>query len=351
MASKVTVFDHNMHPLDELNVAVTPRSWVLNDYGRAEFTISTADAKCTKRNLNYGNMVYIQHIPSKDENGSKNGILPDWVGMVLPPREWDLGMVHVTAYSAEMMLMFRPAPWRTVEGTPKAIFTKLLQYASDFAPNMVIQPGILDDITDNFADDLKVSCYDHIKTLIKNSGMDWDVTGNLDSKGNLQLFGNLYLSKGAYTGQTFTVTNSELVSPSLTEQGAPTNTIVGHSQAQTRKDRLEWTATDQAAIDDYGPLGLNTTFLGTHSMPELQAASQNSVNASGRPRKILRRNALDIGNMFSLLNTGNIWNLHDTTVGFAVGGGFGITETVRIRSMDYNDLSNKCPLNIEVING
>jgi len=349
MTSKITVFDHNLHPLDELSVAVTPRSWVLNDYGRAEFTISTSDPKCTERNLQYGNLVFIQHIPSKDESGTTNGKLPDWVGMILPPREWELGMLHVTVYSAELILAFRPMPWRTIQGTPRAMFTKMLQYSTEFAPNIVIQPGVLDDITNNFSDDLKVSGYDHIKTLIKNCGMDWDITGQLDTKGNLQLFGNLYNNKGTYTGQTFTTSNSELTNPALTEQGAPANKVVGHSQAQTKRDRHEWTATHQAALDDYGPLGANHTFMGIHDMPSLKLATQARADLSGRPRNILRRNALDLGNTFNFLNTGNTWNLLDTTVGFKKGGGFGVQELVKIKSMDYNDLSNKCPLNIEVI--
>lgn len=351
MASKVTIFDHNLHPLDELNVAVTPRSWVLNDYGRAEFTISTADPKCTLRNLQFGNLVFMQHIQTKNKDGTLNGRLPDWVGMILPQRTWDLGMVHVTAYSAELILAFRAMPWRTINGTPKTMFTKILQYAAESAPNIIIQPGKLDDITDNFSDDLRVNGYDHIKKLIKNCGMDWDVTGELDSKGNLQLYGNLYSSKGTYTGQTFTTTNSQLDSPALTEQGAPANVVIGHSQAQTSRDRLEWRAVHQAALDDYGPLETNTTFLGVHDLAGLKTSTQEQADRAGRPVKILRRTALDLNDTFSFLNTGNTWDLFDTTVGFMDGGGFGVQAKVKIKSMDYNDLSNKCPLNIEVING
>ena len=349
MASKVTIFDHNMHPLDELSVAVTPRSWVLNDFGRCEFTISTADPKCTERNLQFGNLVFIQHIQSKDEDGTLNGKLPDWVGMILPQRTWDLGMVHVTAYSAEFILAFRAMPWRSIKGTPKDMFSSILQYAAESAPNIIIQPGTLDDVTDNQSDNLRTNAYDHIKKLTTNGGMDWDVTGQLDSKGSLQLYGNLYASKGTYTGQTLTTTNSQLESPALTEQGAPANVVIGHSQAQTARDRLDWKAVHQEALDDYGPLETNNTFLGIHDMAGLKSASQASADKSGRPVKILHRTALDYKNTFSLLNTGNTWDLFDTTVGFLAGGGFGIQTRVKIKSMDYNDLSNKCPLNIEVV--
>jgi hypothetical protein len=240
-------------------------------------------------------------------------------------------------------------PWRTIKGTPKEMFSDILRFAGESAPNIIIQPGSLDDITDNFSANLRVNGYDHIKTLIKNSGMDWDVTGQLDSKGSLQLFGNLYASKGTYTGQTFTTTNSQLDSPALTEQGAPANVVIGHTQHSTQRDRLEWQAVHQTALDDYGPLQINNTYLGIHDLAGLKSVSQESANQSGRPQKILRRTALDYKNTFSMLNTGNTWDLFDTTVGFLSGGGFGIQTQVKIKSMDYNDLSDKCPLNIEVI--
>jgi hypothetical protein len=253
------------------------------------------------------------------------------------------------AYSAEMILAFRAMPWRTITGTPKAMFSNILKLAAESAPNIIIQPGALDDKPDNFGDDLRVSAYDHIKGLAKNSGMDWDVTGQLDSKGNLQLFGNLYARKGVYTGETFTNLNSELSSPALTEQGAPGNEVFGHSQASTNFDRLEKRIVNQAAYDDYGALQLNTTYMGIHDAAGLESATTETAARSGRPSKMLRRTALDTGSTFSLLNTGNEWNIFDTTVGFMAGGGFGLQERVKIISMDYNDLSNKVPLNVEVI--
>jgi hypothetical protein len=62
MTSKITLFSHSAHPLTELGgIPTTPRSWVLNNVGHAEFSISTTDAKCTEENFQFGNLVHIVH--------------------------------------------------------------------------------------------------------------------------------------------------------------------------------------------------------------------------------------------------------------------------------------------------
>src|SRR5512144_1026498 len=125
MASKITIFDHFLHPLDELiGIPATPRNWVLNGYGRCEFSLSTADPKCTLRNFQFGNLIHIEHIPSVDENGVTTGKLPGWTGIILPPQTWDLGVAHITAYGIEVLLKLRAMPYTTVQGTPKQVFTE-----------------------------------------------------------------------------------------------------------------------------------------------------------------------------------------------------------------------------------
>ena len=78
-------------------------------------------------------------------------------------------------------------------------------------------------------------------------------------------------------------------------------------------------------------------------------ATQARADARGRPVKIISRTVLDYGLAFSKLNTGNIATVVDSSVGFKPGGGYGFDAQARIRSISYNDLSNKCPLNLEII--
>lgn len=348
MSSRITIFDHFARRLVEIEAPTTPRSWVLNDYGRCEFSLSTSDPKCIENNLQFGNLVFIEHLPSVDETGNKHGKLPDWVGMILPPRSWDLGVCHVSAYAAEAILAFRAMPYVSVKGTPKLVFEKILEHAGESAKNIIIQPGNLDDKSLTFPDDLRTNAYDHIKKLTNDAGMDWDVVGDIDSKGNLSLYANLYEKKGVDTTLVLHNGNTELNGPLLTEQGTPSNQVFGYSQAQTRQARQRVEVLNQAALDDYGPLQLNQVFVGKHDITSVQNAAQVRVNERGRPKKLFKRILLDHSDAFDMADIGNRMQVRDTNVGF-YNGGFGVSETVRVISMDYNDLSNKVPLNIEVV--
>lgn len=350
MTSIFRVYDHFCKPLTQLDAPTTPRAWVLNGYGEMDFSISIADPKCTETNLQIGNLVYVTHIPAQDGQGNTNGKLPDWFGIILPPRGWDEGVLHAKAYSAEAILDFRPMPIATVSGTPKQIFLQLLQYANGLPGNTInIQPGILDDMPVTYTYDIGLSAYKEIQKLIEKTGMDWDVTGEVDARGSLQLYANLYIRKGYDSALILTNTNSEQSSPLLTEQGTPYNYVIGYSHANTKQGRYRVEVVNQAALDDYGLLAINQTFVGIHDEASLRNAAQALADDRGRPKKLTTWIVLDKGAAFDSLSPGNTVAKRDNHAGFRPGGGFGYDARARIISVNYNDLSNKCPLNIEVI--
>lgn len=350
MTSRILIFDHFMKPIADLgNIPTTPRGWVLDGYGKCEFSLSTADPKCTIQNLQFGNLVHITHIPSLDADGNLNGKLPDWTGIILPDQNWDEGVVHVTAYSVEALLAFRAMPYLSVKGTPKDIFTQIINFSHARAKNIIIQLGILDDISFTFSDDLRTNAYDHIGKLINDSGMDWDVQGSLDKNGNLQLFANLYVRKGVDTILKMTNRNTELGSPRLQLQGTISNYVIGYSQAQTAQTRVMAETFDQDSIDDYGYLELNQVYIGRHDLVTVQNATRTRLDNRSRPVMRLTRNALDNSTMFNYLNVGNVVRIVDTQVGFNENGGFGFDKQFKILSMEYNDMSNKVPLVIEEV--
>lgn len=349
MPSRLSLFDHHCLPLTEIKAPTTPRSWVLDGYGRCEFSVSTADPKCTEANLQYGNLIYIEHIPSKDEGGVTHGQLPAWVGMILPPRKWDLGVLNVVAYSAEAILAYRAMPFQSIKGTPATLFKGIIEFANKAAGNIPFHLGVVEDKAAQLGADLRLSAYDHIQTIAKTAGMNWNVTAEIDTKGRLQLYANLYKAKGTDTGLILTNTNSELENPLLTEQGSPSNEVFGYTQANTPQSRQYARGAHQAAIDDYGPLQANQTFMGLRDAAGVAAAAQQLAGARGRPVKLVHRVALDRAQTLSALDTGNRVTVKDANAGFSPNGGFGFEVTARILSLDYNDLSNKCPLNLEVL--
>ncbi len=357
MTSRIRIFDHNMKPLTELsNIPTTPRGWVLNRFGRCEFSVgynpmaSQASQKFQERYFQYGNLIHIEHLPSRNWTLTKNGKLPDWTGIILPDRNWDIGIGHITAYSAEAILAFRPMPHKAITGTPKTVINEIFQHVHAFANNIIFQPGIVDDLPVTISDDLRTNAYDNILKVISDAGMDWDVTGGIDEKGNLQLKYNLYQRKGIATGLTLDTGNTELQGNRLREQGTLINRILGYSQASTVASRFgPLEGTHQDALDDYGPLGLNVIFSGNHDPASVANSAKVKAQKSGRPAKVFSRIALDSSQTFSNLNTGNTATVKETKVGFNPNGGYGFESRVRILSMDYNDLSNKVPLNVEII--
>ena len=299
--------------------------------------------------MQYGNLVFVEHIPSKDAAGTANGKLPDWTGIILPDRNWPDKILNATAYSAEAILTFRPMPLTKISGTPGSMFKQMLDMAHTITDDIVIQPGVIEDIPETFGDSLATSAYDHIKKLCANSGMDWDVTGQIDGRGNLQLYANLYRRKGAVTRLELTRDNVEGSGPLLTEQGTPYNVIYGYSQASTKESRYFAKGVNQASVDKYGVLATNIVFSGITDQTSLTNAAQTAADNSP-PRMKLHRVALDIGKTFDSLAAGNTISVRDNTVGFKPGGGFGFSAAARILSLDYNDLTiGKAPLNLEII--
>lgn len=355
MTSKITIFDHFMNKMiDFSNIPTTPRSWILNGSGKAEFSIGfdpsipQVNQLLQERYFQYGNLVHIEHLPSLNVDGSKRGKLPDWTGIILPNRDWDLGVCHITCYSAESILIFRAMPYVSIKGTPKVAMQQIINIVHERAKNIVFQRGVMDDLPLTFPDDLRTNAYDHIQKLIKNSGMDWDVTGSIEGN-QLKMYINLYNRKGIDTSLRFTNLNSEVTSPLLSEQGTPSNQVYGYSQAQTANGRYNSEAINQGAFDDYGPLQLNQVFVGLHDATSVFNATKARVDERGRPVLRVTRNAIDIDNTLDYLNTGNTVLLKDSNVGFSPDGGYGFEARVKILSMSYNDLSDRIPLNIEVI--
>jgi hypothetical protein len=353
MPSTLRVFSHFAKLLGYLEAPTTPRSWVLNGYGKADFSVGTqylTDKFPHKQEtvMQYGNLVYIEHIPSKDAAGTVNGQLPPWVGIILPDRNWPDKILNATAYSAEAILTFRPMPLTKISGTPASMFKEMLGYARAVTDDIVIQPGVIEDIPETFSDSLATSAYDHIVKLCNRAGMNWDVTGQIDTRGNLQLYANLYRRKGAATRLELTRDNTEGSGSLLTEQGTPYNVIYGYSQASTKESRYFAMGRNQASIDKYGALATNVTFSGITDQTALQNAAQSMADNSP-PLLKLHRVALDVGATFTSLAAGNTVTILDNTAGFKAGGGFGFAAQARILSLDYNDLSNKAPLNLEII--
>jgi len=372
MTSKISFFDHFMNKVDEAIIPTTPRSWVLDKYGKCNFSMSIIDnPKCTLKNLQFGNLIHIEHLPSEDTDKG-TGKLPDWVGIILPPRDWELDVVHCTAYGAESIMAFFAMPYIDVTGTPAVIFNKIMSLIGSLPveggdlfntentvkPNIKIKPGIVDDVSLTLSDSFRTNAYDHINKIIKGSNMHWNITGEIEND-VLKLKANLMTSVGVLTGKELNEINSEVPGGTLlSEQGTITNYVVTYSQAQTESSRFYAATSNFKSIEKFGMFQLNQVAIGSNDKTSVANVSFSRSDDRGFPKKIVKRTALNSGDLLSHIKVGNIIDINETRVGFTEisGGNEGATDTkfgyfghAKIISVDYNDLTDKCPLNIEIL--
>jgi hypothetical protein len=95
-------------------------------------------------------------------------------------------------------------------------------------------------------------------------------------------------------------------------------------------------------------MGVNQVFMGLNDGGSLALATKNRALALGRPRKITNRAVLDYGDAFSHLNTGNRIGIVERDAGFHSSGSLGFEADAKILSLEYNDLSDKAPVNLEI---
>jgi len=298
--------------------------------------------------LQYGNLIYIEHIPTQNNDGSYNGKLPAWVGIILRDRTWNSGVLECKAHSAEAIATVRPLQYLDkVQGTPKVIFQQILQSAA-VNGGIELQPGIIEDSSKQLSDYFHSSAYEHIVNIVKRARMSWSVTGEIDSNGKLNLYANLFAAPGKVSGLSLNNINSELSSPLLREQGTPYNTVFGYSQADTKQKRYMQKGVNEGALGDYGFMGINRNYMGLTDPASTLTAAQAEADIFGRPVRFMDRNALDFKNTFDFLRTGDSVHVDEHGAGFNPNGGFGVQADATILSMSYNDLSNKVSMHLEV---
>jgi hypothetical protein len=370
MASKAWFFNH-WGELEEggIPITTTPRSWILNGYGRCDFTIPLSDSFLKEKYIQFGNFIHIKHYPDETGGRSVYGILPDWTGMIVPTRTWNKDAVVVSAVSVEALLAFRAMPFVTVEGTSDTVFRQIIGYANA-SPTVTnssipINLGRVDTATSStslswsnpelqavsYSDELRTNAYDHIKKMVERVNMDWDIVGTLTPGSYaLKLTANLYQRKGR-DGLILTTVNTDEQNTLLTEQGTITNQVFAYNQAQTAETRIMQEVVDTTSMNKYGPFQANMVFTGiTSSDTSVRSAGQMRVTTRGEPVKLVSRTALDYLDTFSFIATGNICFVYSPTVGFNPDGSLGFRSWARILSMDFNELTKQVALTVELIN-
>ena len=348
MSSKITVFDFAGNYLAELDKVPTVRSWVRDDQGRCTFPISTSSKQCTERNLRYGNLLLIQHIPSVDDTGATHGQLPDWVGFISVPRIWSVGVVQVTAYTMEGLLAYRGMKQRTINGMPGDLFKILIEnvraLGNYYDGGTIIHRGSVYVAGLPIQEVIIGSAYDHIKSIqTKSNGQDWNITNTIVNN-KLMFWANWYKKIGQATNLILQDSNcrADPNSPLLTENGPIYNAVYGQSSTQNLSPTDS--EHDDVSMDKYGILHTIQIFAAKDRNPAaVTAATKSFLAAHKEPSYVATPAALDRGLTFSSLNIGNILNYSTLAAGFT-STGLGFNAQFSITSMEYDDIANECKL-------
>lgn len=316
----VTLFDRTGVPIAQLFSAVE-RTWYTNRISRAMFTISKLGSNFTEANLRFANRLLVQN----------NGGIQDWVGVIVPPRDWDIG-VRVNAYSAEFLLSERVTDDNEIlSGAPGSVWTQLLasanrNYATGITLGSAVETGnsveftyngaVISDAMDDLADDLNY---------------EWWVANDYYSGGSLSLKAYFATRRGVVFGQPL-IEGQNITNLRMVEEGEIYTRIIAYGMTDNWESPLKAVAQDTSSI--YGVKETSFNYPQTEDQETLQELADAQLEKYKQPRRkfgatITSAPYPDIGDDCRLIGD---------SVGFS-GGTVWVDTTARIEDMRYSPLS------------
>lgn len=286
--ARLLIGDITGRVIGELSVELGPISWRLNNFGRAQFTISRKDSKATRDFLGFGNRVLFQF-----DNG-----LPEWGGIIDPDRQWTSdGKIVCTAYGGEYLLGTRATEQTSLhEGvTIGAVFEDII-----LRMNAIEETGIvLGDVWKGGAVHSPEYHYDNILDVIKDDlleleAADFELQASL-SNGKIVFTANLRERLGSIKRNVALLEGRNLALVELGERGPIVNV------AYATGSRADWDdireigfSIDATSVADFGRREVTVQHSETEQGPSLDNIAQVEVDANRNPREILMLDAVDL---------------------------------------------------------
>lgn len=322
----------------EIEPDISEVTWRLNEVGKLRFGIARTDPKATKANLNYGNKILIQF-----ENG-----LPNWGGVIDPPRSWQDGIIDCQAFSGEKIFGFRTTDKvRDFAGaTIGQIYSALIGEA-----NVIEDMGI--SLGDIWTGGVAHSPSYHYKNLLdifqkslteKLSNADFYIKA-IEEGGVIKFAADLYETRGEDKTKFALVQDMNLLPIKLKEQGPIVNSwdVAGEGDASWGVERLTANSQDSNSRDIYG-LREGSKVYGDVSL-------QETLNKNA---EVLKEEFKDPYNIFTLKATNkkpalfSDYDIGDTIRLIAHEFGFDGTDTiVRLLTRTFNPQDGICTLVVQ----
>lgn len=337
---RIRIYDRTGIAIAEFRTSVE-RSWVLADEGRAQFTYPSRKTQVVNpKVLNFGNWILIE-----------NNMMPEWIGVIDPPQEWDARNITVSAYSPEHVFGWRRGPVEeTIKGSAGTIFANLISKINK-AEATILQAGNIWRGGEQREETLNPTLLNEdLKRIQERSLEEYEFQANADKSGRLRVIGNwsqkigkdtsVLLHEGKGGG------NIEVVGRIMVVDGVIVNDLLGYGEGATWKSKPMYIAKDKQSIGKYG----------------LRQGSENFTNAtqtSIKPNTIkrlqeyhqlpntFRINALNVGKTWSYIRMGNTFTLRLQNVGFG-NATLGYETTIRIVGMLY-DPANRNKIELTVV--
>lgn len=321
--------------IGELDLAIRAIPWWLNNVGKSEISIARTDVKATGDYLGFGNRVLFQF-----DNG-----LPDWGGVIDPPRKWAADRIKCPVYSGERLLLQR------VTGKDRSFSTATAGYVYQHLiedANVMADTGIsIGDIWTGGDTHSPRYHYDEVleqiqrQLTVRLSAADFAIVAS-ESEGRIVFTAHFYERRGMNKPGVVLLQGHNVSKVELVERGPIVNAwyIVG-AGSTWGDERLVGYAEDVDSIADYGlrqGCELHTDIAAQAS--SLNAIAANRMRETAQPYNVLSLTAANLAPAeFADYEVGDSVRvmLHD--YGFD-----GYDHMVRVHSRVYDPATGACKL-------
>lgn len=328
------IFNKHGNLLAEVEPAFEYVNWRLNNVGRARFALPYSDEKCTQDILKFGNLVLLSF-----ENG-----LPDWGGVIDPPRKRTDGSVSISAYSGEWLLGLRyTAKGRYFDNQmPGYIFDTLLREENGEWPTGVTPYGYYASGTSRTIEYHYHQLLKRMQDLAKLTGNDFAIIPRYDN-GVLSFRAFWYERRGSDLSDSIHLIEAKNARITMDEQGPLVNRVILIGEGQTwGAERLVSIAEDADSRAEYGYREWAEVQSGVKTQATLDANSAQLVADIAAPRNMFSVTALNTAPAaFADYTVGDIVTLQ----AFLSSPAWAIDETVRVIAREWSP-SNECSLEV-----
>jgi hypothetical protein len=319
--------------LAELQLSIDRLSWELGGPGKAQLAIAPGP-RVTEHNLQYGNRVLVRF-----DNG-----LPDWVGVITGPREWQYGALRLEAAGLLKALNWRSTPAQLpYDGmTADSIIDALLSYVPALRVASAPAGTVSVSVEYHFANVGRA-----VEQLLAVEDWAIEAVGALNAGvigAAVNIFArrsrrrpNVALVEGHNVGEDFR----------YREEDAIVNRVqmVGAGTGWSEDTRMMAVVSDEASIAQYGVRETPEFVDEIRAVGALAAMGETIVARQAEPRQALQLTALNRPpGMFGQYTVGDVLRVMLPSAGFA-----GVDDQFEVLGREFRPAGNRCELVLEAV--